>query len=592
MSLLGGGGGREYVLKIIADVKDAVKGVDEVATKTSSMKDKMIGVGKGVAAGLAAGAVVEFGKDIVNAAADADDANDLMQAAFGESSKSMDAFAKSAADNMGLSETAYKNMAAKTGNLLQSVGISNTDAAKSTEVLSQRAADMAAIWGGDAPQAMEAINKAMVGSTKGLTAYGIKISAAEVDARAMAKGYKDASGKVTDAGRAIAAQELILEKTANVQGGFAANSKDLGSQQDILKAKFENVQASLGAGLLPIITKIMELAQPIMDFIVQNVDILGPLAIAIGAVTAAMWLWNAAMNANPIGLVVIAIAALVAGIMLAYKKVEWFHDLIDGLWQAFQAVFHWVQENWPLLLAILTGPIGIAVLAITKNWDTIKEAFGIAIDFIKQTMGTVYNILTLPIRTAIDAVKKIIEEIPGAFRTVVGAITTALSTVWDIISYPFKRGWELAKGAGETVLTWFGNIKNTINGFFNGLADVISYPFRMAFDAIKTLWNNTVGKISFTIPSWVPGVGGKGFSFPKMAAGGIVNKPTLALIGEAGPEAVVPLGMLASASTETVTPVNVTIQVYALDATAQTGRRVYDSLLEYARISGNQVVIG
>ena len=323
MALLGGGGAREYVLKIIADVTDATKGISEVETKTSSMKDKMVGIGKGIAAGLGTAAVIGFGKDILNAAADADDANDLMQAAFGDTSKSFDEFAKNAAENMGLSETAYKNMAATTGNLLQSVGISNTDAAKSTEVLTQRAADMAAIWGGDATEAMDAVNKAMVGSTKGLTKYGVKISSAEVDARAMAEGYVDAAGKVTDAGKAIAAQELILEKTSNAQGGFAANAKDLGSQQAILQAKFANVKEELGAGLLPIITKIMEFAQPIMDFVLQNIDVLGPLAIGVGIVTAAMWAWNAAMAANPISLVVIAIAALVAGIVLLWNNVDW-----------------------------------------------------------------------------------------------------------------------------------------------------------------------------------------------------------------------------------------------------------------------------
>ena len=77
---------------------------------------------------------------------------------------------------------------------------------------------------------------------------------------------------------------------------------------------------------------------------------------------------------------------------------------------------------------------------------------------------------------------------------------------------------------------------------------MITTPYRLAFAAIAKLWNNTVGKLDFTIPDWVPGIGGKRFTAPKLpegipalAKGGIVNKPTLALIGEAGPEAVVPL---------------------------------------------------
>lgn len=599
MALLGGGGGREYVLKIIADVTDATKGISEVETKTSSMKDKMVGIGKGVAAGLAGVAVVNFGKDVLNAAADADDANDVMQAAFGETSKSFDKFAKDAATSMGLSETAYKNMAAKTGSLLQSVGINNADAAKSTEVLTQRAADMAAIWGTDVPTAMEAINKGLVGSTKGLTAFGVKISANEIDARAMAKGYVDASGKVTDAGKAIAAQEIIMEKTSNVAGAYAENSGDLGSQQDILKAKFANLQAGLGAGLLPIITKLMEMAQPIIDFIIKNIDILGPLALAIAGVVAAIkiwtavqWLWNAAMAANPIGLIVLAIAALVAGIVIAYQKVGWFHDLIQTLWEGIQTGFNWIKENWPLLLAILTGPIGVAVLAITKNWDTIKNTFSSMVDRVREIAGTVLEIISAPYRLAYNAIKTVIDKVPGVFTSAVNGVTSALSNIVNTIKKPFEDGWNAASKAGQAVLTWFSNLGTSINNAFSNLANIIKYPFETAFNAIKRLWNATVGGFGFSVPSWVPGVGGKSFKIPMMATGGIVTGPMIAMLGEKAPEAVIPLDRMADMFGGSGESTVININVYALDASAQTGRRIYDSLREYGRVSGNQVVIG
>ncbi len=604
MSLLGGDA-RQFVLKVVADVKDAVDGVTKVADKTTSMKDKMLGVGKAVAAGVATAAVIEFGKASINAAADADDAMDAINAAFGSASGEIANFAKGAADNMGLSTAAYETMAAKTGNLLQSVGISNTDAAKSTEILSSRAADMAAIWGTSTEDAMDAINKGLTGATKGLQQFGVKISANEIEARAMAKGYVDASGKVTDAGKAIAAQELILEKTSNVQGAWADNSKDLGSQQEILKAKMENLQATLGQKLLPIVVQLMSMAQPILNFLAANANWLVPIAGVIAGVVVAIKAWtiaqtalNIVLSANPLGLIVIAIAAVVAGIVLMYNKVDWFRDFVDAamkaivgffqtFWDIVMAIFHWISDNWPTILAILTGPIGMAVLIITKNWDTIKDAFGAAIDFIKTTISTVYDILTLPFRRAIDAAKTIIDEIPAAFRTAVNGITSALSTVWDVISAPFKKGWDLAKSAGQTVLDWFGGIWNKLHGAFAGLEEVIKAPFKTAFDAIKNLWNNTVGGFGFSVPSWVPGVGGKKFTIPKMAAGGIVTRPTIALIGEAGSEAVIPLNQLQAAPAAS----SVVIQVYALDATAQTGRRIYDSLREYARVSGNQLVI-
>ena len=70
--------------------------------------------------------------------------------------------------------------------------------------------------------------------------------------------------------------------------------------------------------------------------------------------------------------------------------------------------------------------------------------------------------------------------------------------------------------------------------------------YKAIFNGIATLWNNTIGKLSFEVPKWVPGLGGKGFdvpNIPMLANGGIVNTPggMLAMIGEKGPEAVIPL---------------------------------------------------
>lgn len=94
--------------------------------------------------------------------------------------------------------------------------------------------------------------------------------------------------------------------------------------------------------------------------------------------------------------------------------------------------------------------------------------------------------------------------------------------VVDVMFAGFRVGFDLVKG-------YFSGVLGFYKAIFNGIAD---------------LWNNTIGKLSFKVPSWVPGLGGKGFevpNIPKLADGGIVSAPTLALIGEAGPEAVVPL---------------------------------------------------
>lgn len=130
------------------------------------------------------------------------------------------------------------------------------------------------------------------------------------------------------------------------------------------------------------------------------------VAVATGAWTAAQWLLNVALNANPIGLIILAIAGLVAGLVYAYQNSETFRNIVTGAFDAVKgaasAVWNWISTNWPLLLAILTGPIGLAVLAIVRNWDKIKngasavwnwvsDQFNKLVGFISRLPGRVWS---------------------------------------------------------------------------------------------------------------------------------------------------------------------------------------------------------
>jgi hypothetical protein len=127
----------------------------------------------------------------------------------------------------------------------------------------------------------------------------------------------------------------------------------------------------------------------------------------------------------------------------------------------------------------------------------------------------------------------------------------------------------------------FGGIKWWINNVTIPSFELMLNVVKTIFNGIAKLWNNTVGKLSFKVPSWVPGLGGKGFDIPKipmLAAGGIVTGPTLAMIGEAGPEAVIPLDRMGSMGGGT----NVTINVQGADPNA-----VVDALRTYMFRNGS-----
>jgi hypothetical protein len=120
-------------------------------------------------------------------------------------------------------------------------------------------------------------------------------------------------------------------------------------------------------------------------------------------------------------------------------------------------------------------------------------------------------------------------------------IVAGIVAVGAAIGIAYKK----FEGFSNVVDDVFGAIRWWINNVTIPAVEALVAVFKFAFNNIARLWNNTIGRLSFDIPNWVPGVGGKGFSVPNipmLAQGGIVTGPTLAMIGEGnGPEAVIPL---------------------------------------------------
>jgi hypothetical protein len=222
---------------------------------------------------------------------------------------------------------------------------------------------------------------------------------------------------LVESNKMLEAQEMVLAAIETQVGGTAKATAD---DTKRMQEGFAQFQQSLGLGLLPVLEAVTPVLLGMASWAKDNPDTFKVLAAAIGAIAVSILAINAAMALNPISAIAIGVVALIAGVVLAYKRFETFRNIVDTV------------------------------------FDGIKLGFGLVVTYLKTVAGIYKSI-------------------------------------------------------------------------FNGIASG---------------WNNTVGKLSFEIPDWVPGVGGKGFSVPKipmLAQGGIVNQATLAIIGESGPEAVVPL---------------------------------------------------
>nr|WP_246367337.1 phage tail tape measure protein [Microbacterium marinum] len=165
---------------------------------------------------------------------------------------------------------------------------------------------------------------------------------------------------------------------------------------------------------------------------------------------------------------------------------------------------------------------------------------------------------------------------------------------WDGVSAFFGDVWENMMTGAETATDWIGDRLGEIGDWFGSLGDGVTGVMNFIGDgimgaghAIATgfawLWNNTLGAIDISIPDWVPFIGGNHIGFdkiviPALAAGGVALGPTLALIGEAGPEAVVPLSQAGDYGLGGSGDGEVTHVVLNLD-----GRTVYEAVERHKR---------
>jgi len=180
----------------------------------------------------------------------------------------------------------------------------------------------------------------------------------------------------------------------------------------------------------------------------------------------------------------------------------------------------WAQEHTKVFLIVAgaIGGIALTILALNAAMKVYAAA-----QMIVNGVVAIFNALLLanPVTLVILAIV--------AFIAILTALYFKFDVVRKIVDTVFQGMLAGGKAVFEGLVTYFTGVYNIFKTLFNGIA---------------TLWNNTVGKLSFKIPSWVPGLGGFGFSVPNipmLADGGIVTGPTLAMIGERGPEAVVPL---------------------------------------------------
>lgn len=289
-----------------------------------------------------------------------------------------------------------------------------------------------------------------------------------------------------------------------------------------------------------------------LQWIIDNKDImLGILASILAGIIA--------IKFGLTGIQGLGISVLIMGIISLIKDVK--AQIENPSWQNFGKILTdigvilaglaLIFGGWPLIIA---AAIAVVVGLIIQNWDTIKGVL--------STVGQwIWNNVLLPVW---NFIKGVIDIIVAIFWNLVSVLDGITTTIGGMLKAPFENMEETAKsvfkgvkeifeGVGKVFKGIFtGDMKTALEGFkqiFKGIFDslwaIAKAPLNLIIRGINSLIRGA-NKIKFDVPDWVPGIGGKslGFSIPQiplLAKGGIISRPTQAILGEAGKEAVMPL---------------------------------------------------
>lgn len=339
-------------------------------------------------------------------------------------------------------------------------------------------------------------------------------------------------------------QERAALITSTLNGEYAEAGKEYNNLTADSQAardatnKMEQAQAALGAAIEPVTTAwknmqagamqwLVDVGLPSLQagwqWILNNI----PAVIAIIGLLTTAWLtfggaqqlvdtWNkivavsqaalnAVMTANPIGLIVMAIAALVAGFMLLWNNCEGFRNFFIGMWESIKTVLapviEWMKkeftETWEGIKNALAPVIewlkqsfAQAWEAIKVVWDFVQPYFTMIWENIKVVFGVAKEWFSGMFSAAWEAIKAIWDNVQAYFAAVWETIKGIFAVVKAVLSGNWSEAWEAIKGIVSAWGEYFQTVWNGIKNVFGAVKEWFGNTFSAAWEGIKQIWNN------------------------------------------------------------------------------------------------------
>jgi len=407
----------------------------------------------------------------------------------------------------------------------QKLESANTDAANSQQVLDE----IVKSSGANAKGAAEFFRQG-VKEIEGFLAAGDE-SAAQAAAAELfgARTFLDALDAIKRGQFDIEGTVSAIQRGQDTVGGLADEFEGLPEKFDQLKKSTVLALKPLGEELIPALTDALDAAVPIIQGFAEAFKNLNPetrrLIVIVGGLAAAL---------GPTLLIFAKMISVIGQIGTALKAVT--------------ALL--VANPWVLVAAAAIA----AVVLIVKNWDTIAAFFSALWEGIASGAAALWNGLAGGAAAAFEAVKAAVLAGVEAIRALFSGVKNLGADIWNGL----KNGTQAAlQFVQNKINEAINKIRDTFaraanlgaaiwNGLRNGAQGAITAVANVAKGIVNSIagaWNNTIARISFSLPSWIPKIGGSRWGVPKipmLAEGGpaMANRPYI--VGEVGPELFVP----------------------------------------------------
>lgn len=453
-------------VKVLVDAAQAAAGTSEAVSgfdKLQGSVSKLTPLAVGAAAGLAAA-----GKVVTDSASRQQQAMGAVDSVFQDNADTIKAWADTAATSVGLSKAEYGEFASVLGAQFNNLGVSAEQASGNTNDLITLGADLAATFGGTTTDAVSALSSALRGEADPAERYGLALNQTQINAYLAAQGLDGLTGEALTAAKAQAVVDLATQQAGGALGQFARETDTAAGSQQIATAKWEDAKAALGEGLLPALTAVTTTLGGMAQWVGENSGLVMALAGVIGglaagvlalnvalkvyqattlAISAATKVWtaiqaafNLVMAANPVALIIIAVIALVAAVVLAYQKCEWFRDAVNAIASAIASAWTSAWNGIKAAAAAVVSWLVSAWNAFKTGWDTLTAALG-------ATWAKVWGGIKSVAETVLKVLLAPIDAIRAAFDAVSSAISSVISWIKKI-KWPEPPSWLKSIGSG------------------------------------------------------------------------------------------------------------------------------------------------